>query len=230
MADKKQLTPEKRLLELIEKPETKEVRRTEVAHKTRRFFSWGAFKGRFSFFREKAKDGLSIKRKPSLTIRDINKILKICIAGLIVYLSWSSMKDYDALNEEVALDITKVPAIDKGEIESPLSLKKKSYYQEQVRKRNMFSFIPEKKPEVPVAKENEKEEKKEVTPKIVELTKNLALVGISWSNNPEAMIEDREAKRTLFLKRGDIINNVRVQAIFKDKVILNYEGQELELR
>ena len=59
---------------------------------------------------------------------------------------------------------------------------------------------------------------------------HLKLVGISWSNNPDAMVEDTKALKTFFIKRGDMIGKFRVEAIFKDKIILSFEGEEVELR
>jgi type II secretory pathway component PulC len=67
--------------------------------------------------------------------------------------------------------------------------------------------------------------------RIIEATQNLKLVGISWSNDPDVMIEDTQNHRTLFLKKGRLINNeIKVEAIFKDKVVLSYQGEEIELR
>jgi type II secretory pathway component PulC len=57
------------------------------------------------------------------------------------------------------------------------------------------------------------------------------LVGIAWSNDPEAMIEDGKNKRTFFVKRGQTLDDeVKVVTIFKDKVILTFKGKEFELR
>ena len=66
--------------------------------------------------------------------------------------------------------------------------------------------------------------------KVADATQDLKLVGISWSNDPIAMIEDSKALRTFFVTRGQMIGEVRVQAIFKDKVVLSYGGEEIELR
>ena len=224
MAGEKQPTPEKQLLKLIEEPKTKEINPVEALHKTRRLFSRGALSARFSFFKKKVQDGRVIK-KPSLAVNDINNILKVCIFGLVVYLSWSFMNDQKILNKGVMPEVEKTYKVASAIVGSPLALKKKTYYLEQIRKRNIFSLV-EEKPELSVV-----EEKKKVIPQIVELTKDLVLVGISWSDSPEVMIEDKKASRTFFRKRGEMINDkIKVQGIFKDKVILSYEGQEKELR
>jgi hypothetical protein len=59
----------------------------------------------------------------------------------------------------------------------------------------------------------------------------LSLVGISWSSNPDAIIEDKANSRTFFVKRGQMVGDVvKVEAIFKDHVVLSYEDKEFELR
>src|SRR3989338_4347464 len=70
------------------------------------------------------------------------------------------------------------------------------------------------------------------TKRITELTKNLRLVGISWSADPDVMIEDTNMQRTFFLKKGQVMENinVKVEAVFKDKVVLSCDGEEAELR
>ena len=45
------------------------------------------------------------------------------------------------------------------------------------------------------------------------------------------IIEDKAIQKTYFVKRGQTVgNNVKVEAVFKDKVVLSFDGQEFELR
>ena len=45
------------------------------------------------------------------------------------------------------------------------------------------------------------------------------------------MIEDSKTQRTFFLKKGQIIEiDLVLKDVFKDKVILSYGGEEVELR
>jgi type II secretory pathway component PulC len=64
----------------------------------------------------------------------------------------------------------------------------------------------------------------------MEMTQNLKLVGISWSNDPDAMIEDTKTTRTFFVKRGQMISEVKVKDIARDKVVLTYDGEDIDLR
>jgi hypothetical protein len=64
-----------------------------------------------------------------------------------------------------------------------------------------------------------------------EAVQSLALVGISWSSNPDAIIEDKARQRTYFVKRGqEVGEGVKVEAIFKDHVVVTFEDREYELR
>jgi hypothetical protein len=44
------------------------------------------------------------------------------------------------------------------------------------------------------------------------------------------MIEDTKALRTFFVKRGEMAGEAKVQAIFKDKVVLSVGTEEFELK
>jgi type II secretory pathway component PulC len=59
----------------------------------------------------------------------------------------------------------------------------------------------------------------------------LRLAGIAWSDNPDAMIENIETNETYFLKQDDLINGkLKIEAIFRNKVILSYQGDQAELQ
>ena len=75
-----------------------------------------------------------------------------------------------------------------------------------------------------------KEKAKVQATKLEEMVKNFKLVGISWSNDPDAIIEDEKAKKTYFVKTGDKINKISIEAIYRDRVILHYLTEEVELR
>ena len=62
-----------------------------------------------------------------------------------------------------------------------------------------------------------------------EKAKNLKLVGISWGPFPIAMIEDTATRETAFVKEQQSINQVRVKAIFRDRVVLSYGNAEYDL-
>ena len=57
----------------------------------------------------------------------------------------------------------------------------------------------------------------------------LHLVGIARDKEPVAMIEEQGVLQTHVLKTGDAIGVFTVKAILKDRVVLQYGSQELEL-
>jgi len=47
--------------------------------------------------------------------------------------------------------------------------------------------------------------------------------------DPKAIIEDKKINQTLFLSVGDKINGAAVLEIQENKVILDFDGQKIEL-
>jgi len=89
----------------------------------------------------------------------------------------------------------------------------------QAKRRNVFTFLP-----APA------EAQQTPSPNVTEIISNLKLVGIIWSNNPQAMVENPKEQRTFLLSQGEQIGQVKIKKIFQDKVIIEVEGQEQELR
>jgi len=59
---------------------------------------------------------------------------------------------------------------------------------------------------------------------------DLKLVGIIWSESPQAMIEDTKGAKTYLLSAGEKIGNLRIKQIFKEKVVIASDEWERELR
>src|SRR3989441_11196075 len=62
-----------------------------------------------------------------------------------------------------------------------------------------------------------------------ERAKTLKLVGISWGPVPVAMIEDTATRETSFLREQESINQIRIKAILRDRVIISYGNAEHDL-
>jgi hypothetical protein len=58
----------------------------------------------------------------------------------------------------------------------------------------------------------------------------LKLVGVLWSDHPQAMIENTKEQKTYFVSTGDKIGVVTVKSILQNKVILTKDSEEWELR
>lgn len=99
-------------------------------------------------------------------------------------------------------------------------------YLEIVSRRNIFQPF-EKKEEDAVVVLAPKE-----TRRVVERTKDLKLVGVSWldtADSASALIENTQSGMTYFLRTGDKVNEVIVKQIFADSIIVSYEGEEIKL-
>lgn len=227
MVAEKEFTPEKQLLNLIEKPQPKDIYQAVIRRKGFSFFSLGAFKGRLSFFKKTWKGFLSGKKIPPmrLDIKRINKLLRFCVFILAVY--FVSNFTILALNLEKSATLSLKTKVSKQDVtvKIPAPLKNVSYYLEIVRARDIFN------PLTKAAKADEAGERgRRVDLKIAEAAKDLKLRGISWSSDPDAIIEDTRLNKSYFLKKGEIISGIKIEAIFKNKVVLSYEGEELELK
>lgn len=227
MAEERGSTPEKQLLNLIENQDGKGAKTKErvVRHKGLSFLSLGAWKGRISFF--KAGFGKFPKSGDrEFDVKLINKILGVSILGLMIYLGTTVYQSLDNMKRLPRLQFDVKDTIKAGKFSDVSPLKAASYYIERVLDRNIFKmgseYIVEEVKDVVVV---------DPTDNAIEATKHLRLVGISWSNDPDAMVEDTRSARTFFVKRGQMIGGkIKVQAISKESIILMYEGQEVELR
>ncbi len=66
-------------------------------------------------------------------------------------------------------------------------------------------------------------------PGLRDLVKGLSLVGIIPGNQPQVIIEDKRNGQTLFLKKGDMIDNIRVKDILNGRVILECNDETVTL-
>ncbi|MCX5665629.1 MAG: hypothetical protein NT036_01070 [Candidatus Omnitrophica bacterium] len=206
---KDDMTPEERLLKIIENPNT-EKRKESLAAKVRSFDP-GSVKEWFSGIRMD-KDILK-----KINLKAINKIIAVICA--LVTLIWifdfgsggiSLAKRFKRISSGESLvlpDEGKRPKIDVA-IDEAMT---------QARKRNVFTFVPTKEEAASAVS---------VGPTL----SNFKLVGILWSDNPQAMIENSQEQRTYFVSKGDKIGDLDVRSVLRDKVMLGKDDQEWELR
>ena len=227
MAQERPLTPEKQLLRLIEDKNSNApgIQRLEaIKHHSLSLFSFGAWLGRLSFLKEVFKKWFHGIRPHHLDIKLINKLLGLFIFVLAVYFISNLFSSLINLKKTPYLEFKPQEGTSfTGTQELSFLKKAASYYFEKVRERDIFK-MGAKKPTTAATSP------KGPSSRIIEATQHLKLVGISWSNDPDAMIEDTKALRTFFVKRGQMMGEVKVQAIFKDKVVLGFGGEEIELR
>jgi len=62
-----------------------------------------------------------------------------------------------------------------------------------------------------------------------EILGNLNLLGIITGDNNQAIVEDKTLKKTFFLYKGDSLGELKVYDIKEGGVILEYQGEKIEL-
>jgi hypothetical protein len=73
-------------------------------------------------------------------------------------------------------------------------------------------------------------ETKTAKQRLQEAAKDLVVVGINRGASPEALIEDAGQRRTVIVKPGDVLGEVKVRDINAQGVLLVYEGEELLIK
>lgn len=227
MAQQRPLTPERQLLKLIESASGQDsLKAPAIKHFSLSLLSAGAWIGRISFFKQESVKWFKAAGSRGLDVNAINKGLRACVFILSIYFVTSFFISAGNLKKAAGFNLNVKQTIKSSAgIQEPAGLKLAAYYLEKVRARDIFRMDKKKEPDA--LKENV-----DVSLGKLELTQNLRLVGISWSNDPDIMIEDTKAQKTYFLKKGQTIEsvNAKVEAVFKDKVILSFEGAEIELK
>lgn len=227
MAQEKSQTPEKQLLNLIENPNSPtSPKSAKLKHRSLlSFFSPGAWLGRLSFLKNHSRQWFSLASFQQIDIKLANNALLLLVAIFTLYFITDFSNSYKHLKALPSLKarVQQATQAKEGDEQVSTLLKKAAYYSELARKRDIFKIG---------ARPTDKSRAiKAPSDKLKEAVKNLRLVGISWSNDPDVMIEDRKFKRTYFLKRGQSLDNgVKLQAVFRDKIILSFEGEEMEFK
>jgi type II secretory pathway component PulC len=155
-----------------------------------------------------------------LSLRLVNK----AIAGLCGFLTVFWIFDFMRINSNLSQrfeQIAQAPAVASAQAkETPLTLVSYEEITSEAKRRNIFTLLPAPP----------KTEADGSPADIAEKISNLKLVGVIWSNNPQVMIEDVKGNRTYLLSIGEQMGEITIKKIFMDKVVLQIEGQEEELR
>lgn len=167
-----------------------------------------------------------LKFKPDLY--SLNKILFTIGAALTLIFLYSFITNQKAAGEAFfssLMSVTGSPKPILGENEGFLNIQE---YADAVTKRNVFISV-DKKTDVSGGQPAD-------NAKLADLVKDLKLVGIIWSKDPEVMIEDATDARTYLLKNGETFgrSQYKIKNITRSSVILeiNLKGElkEYELR
>jgi type II secretory pathway component PulC len=225
------VTPEERLLRLIESGEKGGGR---LAFGDVR--AWAPF---FFPYKERARRLVASWFSGRLVPRELD--LKLINRGLIVLLVL--VVAAIALNAQrvrpSALDFSRearATSLAVKEAQPLATLRPVEDYLKEVEQRDLFNPVAPSAPKKAEAKAEpvkppEATKPPEPTPLEVlrERAKSLKLVGISWGPVPVAMIEDTAKHETSFLKERESINQIRIKAILRDRVVLSYGNAEYDL-
>ncbi|MDD5225918.1 MAG: hypothetical protein PHV97_01875 [Candidatus Omnitrophica bacterium] len=221
------LTPEKRLLELIEEPDSHK-REVTVATKKKDLkdlLSPAAFQEKFAALKGQG-EVLFKKYKGSFGIREVNRILKAIVALMVLFFAVSFVVDLAGVNQDFSKSI-QVPDSKMFEIETPKDVPAEGSAVEKWDLGKMF---------MPYGKRQEEAEKlqKEQSSRLADMTKKLKLTGISFNpSDPKSafcMIEDLEKSITTVLREGDPVGLLKVQKIYEDRVVLEQGNETIEIR
>ncbi len=230
MATERSITPEKQLLRLIEENKGKNPAAVQAQALRRRgmgIVSLGAWLGRFSFSKDWFRRRIESLRGQPLDIKSVNRILLLCAGVFILYFLASTTTALTRLSAPPDLEAPASEGSSINLMERVFLKKAVSYYLEKIGQRDIFKMGAVQKI---TGADGVQTEMKVTSSRILDATETLKLVGISWSDNPDAIIEDTRDTKTFFVKTGQKIGDVKVQAIFKDKVVLSYQGEETELK
>lgn len=232
MADK--ISPEERLLKVIQE-EKKSPSDNDNSNKKETRITLRPLKQFFANLKPKSmpKERLPGKsasialpiRFQEIDLKAINKLLAVILVILtILVIHYAVNKGPNIAGITDAISKISYQAVKKGSVEN---FKPVAFYIEQIRRRDIFKPSPRAETKVVAPAPRAKE----MRAKLKELVKDLKLVGISWGKSPKAMIRSEKKKKTYFLRQGQMIGTtgIKVKTISKDKVVINYQGEEMGL-
>lgn len=190
MAEDRPLTPEKQLLNIIEKPMSPgSLRAATIKYHSLSLFSLSAIKGRFAFLKNRF-DMSGGFQHPDIKL--LNIVLRACVFILAFYFVANLATEVARLKKDFKFRVKMEKAEAQSAQEIVSALKAPSYYLEKSRERDIFTIGMKKQAAEGGALSGGPSQA------IIEATKDLKLVGVSWSNDPDVMIEDTKTQRTFF--------------------------------
>jgi type II secretory pathway component PulC len=214
-SSKKDLTPEEKLLKVIDTPGFLHRKSKGIPEKLR-MFSIQSVKNRFS---QLLKQGKGKKQKLTLSIAS-RWLLGLCV---VLTLCW--LADFVQVRNKLTTRLKTMEQNASADFlneapshETPFQV---ADVIEQARKHNIFTLAPPPKIRKPKATTEPA-----IAEEALEFLEKLQLVGIMWSETPQAIVENIEQEKTLLLGIGESIGKFEIREILKDKVILGMKGSE----
>jgi len=213
MMAKEPLTPEEKLLQVIDNPElAKQPPLVRLKGKVAKLAAVPSWLRRWQEGRRGAK--------PLMTLRTANRAL----AGLCVLVTIGWFADFLNVRNRFLLLLEGLEQRQRAAYaappERPLPAPRLTETLEEVRRRNIFTLLPTA-PETAAPAQ----------PKL-DAAAELKLVGVIWAATPQAMIEQVAEERTSLVGTGDTIGPWKIKQILRDRVMVGHKDsdQEWELR
>jgi len=166
-------------------------------------------------------------RQGGFGVREVNALLGVGIVIVMIVFGWNLWSGFQHARQNIAFQQPESVAFSPGQMLP--QFRALQDYVSIISFRNIFQ--PYEKKVVEAASEEA------AAPQIAEIidsrTKGLKLVGVSWFDTPEsasAMVENTESGVTYFLRSGEKVNGVTIEAIYADSIVLEFQGERLELK
>ena len=158
-------------------------------------------------------------------LKEINRILMIVVSVAVVFVGYNLSQGMDTAKREIRFKNAKSLPFSKNRLLPDVPDFEK--YVSVISFRNIFHPYEKKV----VVEETAQPVRK--ADQIFEKTEALRLVGISWFDSAEsasAMIENTSSGVTYFLRSGEKINGVTIEAIYADSIVLEFNGEKMEFK
>lgn len=164
----------------------------------------------------------------SINLDAVNQFLIVLLIGLlaaVVHYAVNRRPDMEAMIETIFnISFKKIEGV------PPETFPAVAFYLEQVQTRDIFNPAPEIKEEV-IAAPPPPSPPPPPEPQLPKKAKGLKVVGIAWGESPKVMIKDEATQEVYFVQKGDTIGKtgIEVRTILKDKVVVGYQDEEMDL-
>lgn len=211
MSDHK-MTPEEKLLKVIENPPgatnifipSGKLAKSPALSAGPRAFDVAVF----------SKDYLL----PHLTLQTVNKILIVLAVSVTILWIVNFTRSYSTLQDRFCRIQQNSSSIVSDSAQSLSGPESFAFDGSAAAKRNIFSMSPEQ-PDSVLAQASPDQ-----------FLSAIKLVGVIWSDNPQAMIEDTKEQKTYLVGTGDQVGQFTAKKILSDRVVLENNGREYQLR
>ena len=165
-----------------------------------------------------------------INLKMINQVLVGILVGLFIVMVYVTFRQRPEVSSVMAA-VSNIKIMD-IEPKSIIMFKELPFYLDEMTKRNIFEAFQEAKAVVKaVAPEEPPPPPPPPKVTIEEKAKNFKLMGISWGDNPKAIIRDTTNQSMYFVDAGEKIKgtDLTVKEIFKDQVVISSEGDEMSM-